>query len=946
MKKILLFMILFCIQNKLISQLDTTFWFVAPEVAQNHGDRPIVFRFATLSSPATITISQPSNSLFPIQQINLAANSAQTFDLTPFIDIVENKPANTILNYGFKISATAQITAYYEVTPTCNCNPDIFALKGQNALGNAFLTPFQNFLNNASYARSGFNIIATEDNTSVTIIPSRNIVGHSAGIPFTITLNRGQTYCAEASSTSSSQHLDGSSVVANKKIAITLHDDTAEGTPYGGCADLQGDQLIPISILGMEYIAIKGYLNGPDKVYILSTSNGNQINIDGINVGNINTGQTYVHTLSNSTAYIVATDSIYVLHQSGFGCEVGEAILPPLICTGSSVVPFTRSTNEFFAVNILVPSGFENNFTYNGAAGIINGANFNFVPGTNNNWKYAQLDMSSIVPIQLASRIENLSTKFHMGLIHGGSSSGCRYGYFSDFSALKYQINATNSFICQGEPINLNSNILPGATYTWTGPNNFSQTGASILIPNAQPSNSGIYIVSGQLPDACQLLPDTIDITVNPTPPTPLIFNDGPWCENETILFWNENSNNYNLQWTDNSGNILSSNDTLIINSVNSIGTISVNLIVSENNCFSEPQSQSNSILTSPIITATNINDVCGNSINLSSQVIPNPIDPIDSIFWNRLNGLSFIGLGQNYNNVNSSLPPSSQESFIVTALSENGCVGKDTIIVSFHSIPDINLTYEDLCNGEDILFNIQQNWLGIPQPGESMNGVINFGDGTSAVNTSSSIQHNYNTTEDYNVSCYYESNYGCKDSTSILISFKDDPSAIISIKPLCDQRAELSASLALGNFNLQNLNWNIQGVSISNQQNFTYDFPSGGEYDIELVLNNQQCTYDFRKEFYVESIIELDDIEVPNIITINGDGINDKIEFNSIFEKCKDYELFIFNRWGTNVFTTISSEKRFEGKDNSDIELVPGTYYYIIKSNKIEKKGFITVIK
>ena len=177
----------------------------------------------------------------------------------------------------------------------------------------------------------------------------------------------------------------------------------------------------------MEYIALKGYLNGPDKVYILGTSNGTNLSIDGVNVGTINLGQTYVHTLSNPTAYIVASDSVYVLHQSGFGCEVGEAILPPLVCTGSNVVPFTRSTNEFFAVNILVPAGGENNFTYNGAGGVINAANFTFVPGTLNAWMYAQIDMTGIVPVQQGSRIENNSVKFHMGVIHGGSSSGCRF---------------------------------------------------------------------------------------------------------------------------------------------------------------------------------------------------------------------------------------------------------------------------------------------------------------------------------------------------------------------------------------------------------------------------------------------------------------------------------------------------------------------------------------
>jgi hypothetical protein len=86
------------------SQLDSIFWFVAPEVAQSHGDRPIVFRFATLASPATVSISQPANPNFPVQTLTIAANSAQTLDLTPWIDMVENKPANATLNYGFRIS--------------------------------------------------------------------------------------------------------------------------------------------------------------------------------------------------------------------------------------------------------------------------------------------------------------------------------------------------------------------------------------------------------------------------------------------------------------------------------------------------------------------------------------------------------------------------------------------------------------------------------------------------------------------------------------------------------------------------------------------------------------------------------------------------------------------------------------------------------------------------
>ena len=194
-----IFFFIFLLQASIsFGQLDTLFWFVAPEVAQSHGDRPIVLRFATLNSPSTITISQPANPAFPVQVINLGINAAQTLDLTPWIDMTENKPSNTTLNYGFRIHSTAPIMAYYEVVTSCNCNPDIFTLKGRNALGTSFIITAQTFLSNANYARSGFDIVATQNNTSITILPANDIVGHAAGVPFVIILNKGQTYSAEA----------------------------------------------------------------------------------------------------------------------------------------------------------------------------------------------------------------------------------------------------------------------------------------------------------------------------------------------------------------------------------------------------------------------------------------------------------------------------------------------------------------------------------------------------------------------------------------------------------------------------------------------------------------------------------------------------------------------------------------------------------------------------
>ncbi|MBK6823216.1 MAG: IgGFc-binding protein [Saprospiraceae bacterium] len=233
-----------------------------------------------------VTVTQPANPGFNPIVVSVAAGSSTTIDLTPWLGQIENAPPDKILNYGLMIKATNPVTIYYEVMSTqCACNPEIFALKGNNALGNDFFIPMQNFLDNANYnptPYSSFDIVATEDGTRISIFPSNDVVGHQAKNPFVIFLNKGQTYSATAVSQSASKHLDGSRVSSDKPIAITIKDDLMFGAPFGGgCADLGGDQLIPLTILGSEYIAVRGFLNAPyDKVFILATQNNTVVNVN------------------------------------------------------------------------------------------------------------------------------------------------------------------------------------------------------------------------------------------------------------------------------------------------------------------------------------------------------------------------------------------------------------------------------------------------------------------------------------------------------------------------------------------------------------------------------------------------------------------------------------------------------------------------------------------
>lgn len=507
------------------AQTDTLFWFAAPYVSTGHcggatcpGGQPILFRISTLGIAATVTISEPANPAFVPIVLNIPANSTVSQDVTAQRAMIENVPANSINNFGLQVRSDNLVTVYYEVNQWYN--PEIFALKGKNSLGTEFYISSQNVWNNGVYAPtpySSFEIVATEDNTSVTITPSKNITGHTAGVPFTIILNKGQTYSATATSQSAANHLTGSHVVTDKPVAITISDDSVA---KDGCRDLIGDQTIPVNIIGKEYIIMKGQVFTDERFFVLAVQDNTDITVNGVYVTTINTGQTYSAAFTVNT-HVGASNPVYMYHVSGFQCELGSAILPPIDqCTGSTQVGFTRSIGQDFYLNIMVRAGAEDGFILNGDGPntIIPASAFAAIPGSTQ-WLAAQINLTAgaTVPVGAASILINIKDLFHMGIINGNSSVGCRYGYFSDFNVLQIGaiVAGTGSDVikrCYGEPAQL---IATGGTnYTWSPQQDLDNP--NIQNPVATPLVTTKYTVT--VSGACNMT-DSASVTVYVAPP-------------------------------------------------------------------------------------------------------------------------------------------------------------------------------------------------------------------------------------------------------------------------------------------------------------------------------------------------------------------------------------------------------------------------------------------
>lgn len=83
----------------------------------------------------------------------------------------------------------------------------------------------------------------------------------------------------------------------------------------------------------------------------------------------------------------------------------------------------------------MTKNGNQGNFILNDNQSNINANSFKPVQRTNNEWVAAQLTFSTFqIKSGTANVIRNTRGVFHLGMINGGSTSGCRYVFFSAFN--------------------------------------------------------------------------------------------------------------------------------------------------------------------------------------------------------------------------------------------------------------------------------------------------------------------------------------------------------------------------------------------------------------------------------------------------------------------------------------------------------------------------------
>lgn len=524
-KKFTLFFLLLIFSYDVKSQIDTSFWFVAPDISQGLGDRPVYLYFNTYSQPATVRVRQPANGSFAPVVLTIPANNIDSVLLTPFIASIENDVANTALNRGLYISSTEKISALYSVRSAQN--REYFSLKGRKSLGVDFYIPMQEFWDQAPATSpksfSSIDVVASQNNTTVLITPRTNIIGHTANVTYTVLLQQGQTYSCQDTARSASTSLAGSIVSANKPVAVTIQ---SGGLSQGGCLSTIGDQITSSAYIGTDYIINRG-TGSVEKLFILATQNNTQLTInDGTTTSHVsNFGENYIYTVTQPITYVKSNKPVYVLSASGYGCRLSGAQVPPFFCAGTNSTTFTRASSDSMALNLFTRTGFEGNFALNGNASLIPASAFTVVPGSSGNIKSARIYFpTSAVPVGSYNVVTNSGDVYGLGIHNGSQANGSALAYVSDFVSTPLINAGANFTICANGNIALNAQVGGGntnATWSTNGYGTFNG-GFTALSNTYTPSQLDTTLKPVKLiltsNGPCPAQKDTLLLSVKPSP--------------------------------------------------------------------------------------------------------------------------------------------------------------------------------------------------------------------------------------------------------------------------------------------------------------------------------------------------------------------------------------------------------------------------------------------
>lgn len=155
------------------------------------------------------------------------------------------------------------------------------------------------------------------------------------------------------------------------------------------------------------------------------------------------------------------------------------------------------------------------------------------------------------------------------------------------------------------------------------------------------------------------------------------------------------------------------------------------------------------------------------------------------------------------------------------------------------------------------------------------------------------------------------------------------------------EQGCEMVRAYFTNNSPGQENTWDFGDGTTSSELHPVHEFPFGTILSVSLTIDNgngEVITHVLDVE--TPDKPDLADLEMPNVFTPNGDGINDVFGpiTDRILGPCT--QISIFNRFGQRLHFGDGYDLTWDGRTFAGEKAVAGTYFYVLKVNGIEFTG------
>jgi len=255
---------------------------------------------------------------------------------------------------------------------------------------------------------------------------------------------------------------------------------------------------------------------------------------------------------------------------------------------------------------------------------------------------------------------------------------------------------------------------------------------------------------------------------------------------------------------------------------------------------------------------------------------------------------------------------------------------------VSLKPTPQLTVSADTLiCSGTPFTIGLQTcipaasiSWSGNGQQGSASisDTFYNTSDQQSVTNYSASTSLNGCNSDTVSINMHVEPNPQ--------VSFDWTPAQVIVSVPVSfnDQTENYSGSV-------DSWDWDLGDLNTSSDQDPQNTYLVPGTYTVCLAVETATgCTDTLCQPVIVAPAT----VVPPNVITANGDGVNDLLAFKYL-EFYPNNRLVVTNRWGNPILSKDGYINDWDGEDLSE-----GTYFYhlIVNDGEQEYQGFFQIIR